>query len=172
MVGAKGSPLQLILSSVYQADFPTGNIPLAEAERWRRHPLVESAIPLALGDNLAGFRIVGTEHAYAEHYGASLAAGRLWQAPFEATIGARVAADTGLAAGDRFVGSHGLAGGGAEHGAHAYTVVGVLAPSASVLDRLVLTPIESVWEVHGMTLPGARGARATRDEHGGRARRA
>jgi putative ABC transport system permease protein len=150
VVGAKGSPLQLILSSVYQADFPTGNIPLAEAERWRRHPLVQSAIPLAMGDNLAGFRIVGTEPAYPEHYGASLAAGRLWQAPFEATLGAAVAADTGLAVGDRFVGSHGLGGGGAEHGTHPYTVVGVLAPSASVLDRLVLTPIESVWEVHGM----------------------
>jgi putative ABC transport system permease protein len=150
VVGAKGSPLQLILSSIYQADFPTGNIPLAEALRWRQHPLVESAIPLALGDNLAGFRIVGTEHAYPEHYGASLAAGRLWQAPFEATIGARVAANTGLGPGDRFVGSHGLGGGGAEHGTHPYTVVGVLAPSASVLDRLVLTPIESVWEVHGM----------------------
>jgi putative ABC transport system permease protein len=151
VVGAKGSPLQLILSSIYQADFPTGNIPLAEALRWRQHPLVEHAIPLALGDNLAGFRIVGTEHAYPEHYGAALAAGRLWQAPFEATIGARVAADTGLGPGDRFVGSHGLGGGGAEHGTHPYTVVGVLAPSASVLDRLVLTPIESVWEVHGLT---------------------
>jgi putative ABC transport system permease protein len=150
VVGAKGSPLQLILSSIYQADFPTGNIPLAEVERWRQHPLVERAIPLALGDNLAGFRIVGTEHAYPEHYGATVAAGRLWQAPFEATIGARVAADTGLAVGDRFVGSHGLGGGGAEHGAHPYTVVGVLAPSASVLDRLVLTPIASVWEAHGM----------------------
>jgi putative ABC transport system permease protein len=149
VVGAKGSPLQLILSSVYQADVPTGNIPLAEAERWGQHPLVESAIPLAMGDNLAGFRIVGTEHAYALHYGATPAAGRLWQAPFEATLGARVAAETGLEVGDRFVGSHGL-GGGAEHAAHPYTVVGVLAPSASVLDRLVLTPIASVWEVHGM----------------------
>jgi putative ABC transport system permease protein len=150
VIGAKGSPLQLILSSIYQADIPTGNIPLDEVERWRQHPMVASAIPIAMGDNVAGFRIVGTEHAYAEHYGATLAAGRLWQAPFEATLGARVAADTGLAVGDRFVGSHGLGGGGAEHAAHPYTVVGVLAPSASVLDRLVLTPIESVWEVHGM----------------------
>ena len=84
--------------------------------------MVERAIPLALGDNLAGFRIVGTEHAYPEHYGAVLAAGRLWQAPFEATLGARVAADTGLTVGDRFVGSHGLGGAGAEHGTHPYTV--------------------------------------------------
>jgi putative ABC transport system permease protein len=164
VIGAKGSPLQLILSSVYQADVPTGNIPLAEAERWAQHPLVERAIPLALGDNLAGFRIVGTEHAYALHYGAAPAAGRLWQAPFEATLGATVAADTGLKVGDRFVGSHGL-GGGAEHGAHPYTVVGVLAPSASVLDRLVLTPIASVWEVHGMTPHEEHAEHEAHEEH-------
>jgi putative ABC transport system permease protein len=150
VIGGKGSPLQLILSSIYHVDFPTGNIPLAEAERWAAHPLVAEAILLALGDSLAGFRIVGTEHAYAEHYGAELADGRLWQNPFEATLGALVAANTGLRVGDTFVGSHGLAPGGPEHGEHPYTVVGVLEPTASVLDRVVLTPIESVWLVHGM----------------------
>jgi putative ABC transport system permease protein len=150
VIGSKGSPLQLILSSIYHVDFPTGNIPLAEAERWASHPLVAEAIPLALGDSLAGFRIIGTEPAYAEHYGAELATGRLWDRPFEATLGAAVAQRTGLAVGDRFVGSHGLAAGGPEHGEHAYTVVGVLAPSASVLDRVVLTPVESVWLAHGI----------------------
>ena len=54
VIGSKGSPLQLILSSIYHVDFPTGNIPLAEAERWAEHPLVAEAIPLALGDSLAG----------------------------------------------------------------------------------------------------------------------
>ena len=151
VIGSKGSPLQLILSSIYQVDFPTGNIPLAEAERWAAHPLVAEAIPVALGDSLAGFRIVGTEHAYAAHYGAELAGGRLWQEPFEATLGALVAATTGLGVGDRFVGSHGLAPGGPAHGEHPYTVVGVLEPSASVLDRVVLTPLDSVWLAHGMT---------------------
>jgi putative ABC transport system permease protein len=150
VIGSKGSPLQLILSSIYHVDFPTGNIPLAEAEQWAGHPLVAEAIPLALGDSLAGFRIVGTEHAYAAHYGAQLAAGRLWQEPFEATLGALVAANTGLGVGDTFVGSHGLAPGGPVHGEHAYSVVGVLEPTASVLDRVVLTPVESVWLVHGM----------------------
>jgi putative ABC transport system permease protein len=150
VIGAKGSPLQLVLSSIYHVDFPTGNIPLADAERWAEHPLVAEAIPLALGDSLAGFRIIGTAHAYADHYGGELAAGRLWKAPFEATLGALVAARTGLAVGDRFVGSHGLAPGGPEHGEHPYSVVGVLKPTASVLDRVVLTPVESVWLVHGM----------------------
>jgi putative ABC transport system permease protein len=150
VIGGKGSPLQLILASIYHVDFPTGNIPLAEAERWAEHPLVAEAMPLALGDSLAGFRIVGAEHAYALHYGAELSAGRLWQEPFEATLGAQVAASTRLGVGDTFVGSHGLAPGGPVHGQHAYAVVGVLEPTASVLDRVVLTPIESVWLVHGM----------------------
>jgi putative ABC transport system permease protein len=153
VIGAKGSPLQLILSSIYQIDFPTGNIPLTEVARWRQHRHVASVIPIAMGDNVAGFRILGTEHAYAEHYGATLVAGRLWQAPFEATLGAAVAAASGLKVGDRFVGSHGLAAGGPVHADRPYTVVGVLAPTASVLDRLVLTPVESVWEVHGMRNP-------------------
>jgi putative ABC transport system permease protein len=166
VIGAKGSPLQLVLASIYHVDFPTGNIPLAEAERWAAHPLVAQAIPLALGDSLAGFRIVGTEPAYAAHYGAELAAGRLWQEPFEATLGATVAGRAGLAVGDRFVGSHGLAQGGPEHGEHSYTVVGVLAPSASVLDRIVLTPIESVWLAHGMA-PNPEHAAPGRDEPAG-----
>ena len=85
VIGGKGSPLQLILASIYHVDSPTGNIPLAEAERWAEHPLVAEAMPLALGDSLAGFRIVGAEHAYALHYGAQLSAGRLWREPFEAT---------------------------------------------------------------------------------------
>jgi putative ABC transport system permease protein len=150
VIGSKGSPLQLILSSIYHVDFPTGNIPLAAAERWAEHPLVAEAIPLALGDSLAGFRIIGSEHAYAQHYGGALAAGRLWQEPFEATLGAQVAARTGLRVGDGFVGSHGLAAGGPQHGEHPYTVVGVLEPTASVLDRLVLTPVDSVWLAHGI----------------------
>lgn len=148
VVGAKGSPLQLILSSIYHVDVPTGNIPLAEAEALRKHRLVQAAIPLALGDSYRGFRIVGTEHAYPAHYGAAVAEGRLWQAPLEATLGAAVAAATGLRVGGTLVGSHGLAGEGEEHGEHTYRVVGVLAATASVLDRLILTPVESVWLVH------------------------
>jgi putative ABC transport system permease protein len=164
VIGAKGSPLQLILSSIYHADFPTGNVPLEEVARWRRHPLVETVIPIALGDSVAGFRIVGTEHAYAEHYGGEPVQGRLWEAPFEATLGSAMAAATGLGVGDTFVGSHGLAPGGPAHADEVYTVVGVLAPSASVLDRLVLTPLDSVWLVHGHE-PPHRAAADTDAEH-------
>src|SRR5690606_1408747 len=60
VMGAQGSPLQLILSSVYQLDTPTGNINYKEAESWMNHPFVETAIPLAFGDNYLGYKIVGT----------------------------------------------------------------------------------------------------------------
>ena len=179
VVGAKGSPLQLILSAVYHLDVPTGNVTLDEAEQVMNNPMVAAAIPLALGDALAGFRIVGSTHAYPEHYGAGLADGRLWaeaheeeeghehgdsghegegEGELEAVLGAQVAARTGLGVGDRFVGAHGIGGGGPAHEEHPYTVVGVLEPTGTVIDRLVLTGVESVWAVHEHAAPGAGAA--------------
>jgi len=148
VVGAKGSPMQLILSGIYQLDAPTGNIPLASAQTLAKNPLVKKAMPLALGDAWRGFRIVGAGREYLEHYGAELAAGRHYGKSMEAVLGADVARRTGARVGSRFVGAHGVAGEGEEHTESPYTVVGVLAPTGSVLDRLVLTPIESVWDVH------------------------
>lgn len=165
VVGAKGSPLQLILSSVLHADVPTGNIPLAEARRVAASPMVASAVPLALGDSLAGLRIVGTVPAYLDLYGARVARGRLFAAPMEAVLGSHAAARTGLAPGGTFAGAHGLASGsgGALHEADPYRVVGVLAPTGTVLDRLVLTPLESVWQVHDEHSREGRGAEPQRD---------
>lgn len=149
VVGAKGSPLQLILSSIYHMDIPTGNISVKEAERLRKHPHVKQAIPLALGDSYRGFRIVGTETSYIEHYKAEFYAGKLFSSPMEVVIGARVAKDTSMMLGGTFAGSHGLSEGGDEHSDSLYKVVGVLKPTGTVIDRLILTPVESVWEVHG-----------------------
>lgn len=148
VVGAKGSPMQLILSGVLHVDVPPGNIPLKAVRELEKHPMVKSLIPISLGDSLQGFRIVGTSHAYAEHYGATLAQGRQWTAPMEAVLGAAVARKLGLKLGDRFIGSHGLGAGGHLHGDNPYTVVGILQPSGSVIDRLVLTDSASVWKVH------------------------
>ena len=155
VAGAKGSAMQLVLSAVFHLDAPTGNIPLAEANALAKHKLVKKAIPLALGDSFRGFRIVGSNHDYPAHYGAALAGGRLWAEPMEAVIGAEVAARTGLAAGASFTGAHGLEGEGDAHESTPYKVVGVLASSGTVLDRLILTSIESVWLVHEHAEPGA-----------------
>jgi putative ABC transport system permease protein len=148
VVGAKGSPLQLILSAVYHVDIPTGNVPLAALAQLRSHPLVARAIPVALGDNHAGFRIVGTEPALIEHYGARLAQGAVWQGKLQVVAGAQAARSIGLAVGSRFFGTHGLAAGGFVHEDAEYRVVGVLAPTGTVLDRLLLTDVESVWFTH------------------------
>ncbi|HKA39246.1 MAG TPA: ABC transporter permease [Burkholderiales bacterium] len=151
VVGAKGSPMQIILSSIYQLDVPTGNVSWQQAQELARHRFVKKIIPLAMGDNYRGFRIVGTTHDYVAHYGARLAHGQLWKAPLEAVLGAEVAAGSGLSVGAHFAGAHGM-GGGSEgekvHDEHQYRVVGVLAPSGSVVDRIVLTSVESLWAVH------------------------
>ncbi len=148
VVGAKGSPMQLMLASVFHIDIPTGNIPLSEAQKLEKHPLVKEAIPLALGDSYHGFRIVGTDEKYAAHYKAEYADGRGFEKSMEAVLGADVARGTQLKMGSVFAGSHGLTEGGEEHSGSMYTVVGVLQPTGSVIDRLVLTPVESVWQVH------------------------
>lgn len=148
VVGAKGSPMQLILSGVFQLDVPTGNIPLAAVKALQLHPQVAKVIPISMGDSFHGFRIVGSTPDYVSHYGATLAQGVLWKSPMQAVLGAQVARQTGLKLGDSFTGTHGLASGGHAHGQNPYTVTGILAPSGSVLDRLVLTPTESVWQVH------------------------
>jgi putative ABC transport system permease protein len=148
VVGAKGSPMQLILAGVFHLDVPPGNIALADVQALQQHPQVAQLIPLSLGDNVGGFRIVGTTAAYPAHYGATLASGALWQEPMQAVLGAQVAARTGLRVGQAFLGAHGLGAGGAVHAEAAYTVSGVLKPCGCVLDRLVLTATESVWKVH------------------------
>ena len=148
VVGAKGSPLQLILSGVLHLDVPTGNVPLAAVQALQRNPLVAQVIPMSLGDSVGGFRLVGTSADYVAHYQVPLAQGQLWSAPMQAVLGADVAQRLGLGLGAQFAGSHGLSDGGAAHSAHRYRVVGILAASGTVLDRLVLTDLASVWAVH------------------------
>jgi putative ABC transport system permease protein len=148
VVGAKGSPLQLILSGVFHVDVPTGNIALEEANAIARHPMVASATPIALGDSYRGFRIVGTDASFLGLYDAKLAAGRAFAGEMQAVVGSEVARRHGLAPGARIVGSHGLASAGPGHDEDPFEVVGVLAPTGTVIDRLVLTPVESVWHVH------------------------
>jgi putative ABC transport system permease protein len=148
VVGAKGSPMQLILAGVFHIDVPPGNIPLEEVQTLAKNPQVAQLIPLSLGDSYRGFRVVGTTPEYMAHYRATLAQGAVWATPLQAVAGAQAAQAAGLKVGDRFTGSHGLGGGGHAHGENPYTVTGVLAPCGCVLDRLILTATESVWQVH------------------------
>lgn len=148
VVGAKGSPLQLILSSVYHIDYPTGNIDMADAQMLQKNRLIKNIIPLGLGDNYQGYRIVGTNHDYLELYQAGFESGVVWRKPFDVVLGAEVAKKTGLGLGDNFIGSHGIGTSSHTHDEHPYTITGILAPMGNVLDKLVLTSIESVWYTH------------------------
>jgi putative ABC transport system permease protein len=148
VVGAKGSPMQLILAGVLHLDVPPGNIPLSAVNALKANPLVAEVIPVSLGDSFHGYRIVGTSLAYPKLYGVTLSEGRFWYAPMQVVLGATVARKLGLHAGQSFSGAHGLGAGGPVHAESPYVIVGVLAPSGSVLDRLILTDTASVWHVH------------------------
>lgn len=148
VVGAKGSPLQIILCNIFHIDFPTGNIPLEDAIWLSRNRLIANTIPLALGDSYQTIRIVGTNKKYVELYGGEIAQGKLWLEDLEVTLGYQAANTLGLTLGDEFSGEHGMSEGGHVHEGHNYKVVGILAPSNSALDNLIMTNIESVWLMH------------------------
>jgi putative ABC transport system permease protein len=152
VIGAKGSPLQLILSSIYHIDFPTGNIDLKEAVRVSRNRLIKNTIPLGLGDNYEGFRIVGTNHDYLKLYHADFQDGKPWEKPFDVVLGHEVAKKLQLKTGDSFFGAHGIGSSSHDHEEHGYSISGILVPQDNVLDRLILTSMESVWYTHDEAL--------------------
>ena len=148
VVGAKGSPLQLILCNVFHIDFPTGNIKLQEADRLAKHRLVKQAIPMALGDSFQNYRLVGTTRTYADLYKAELESGAWWKEDMEVTVGSTVARLLDLKVGDTFSSAHGLSEAGHAHEEHPFIVKGILKPTYSVLDNLILTNVASIWLVH------------------------
>lgn len=152
VVGAKGSPLQLILASMYHIDSPTGNVSIEEVRPFLnpKHPLIETAVPLSLGDSYEGYRIIGTEPSFVDLYDGELAEGQMFKKVMDVVVGASVAAEDGLTLGSSFQSSHGFIED--DNLIHAdavpFQVVGVLAPTGSVIDQLILTNTQSVWAVH------------------------
>ena len=155
VIGAKGNPLQLVLSTVYFLDAPTGNVDWALYEALKDHDDVTALFPVGMGDTYAGFRIVGVTPELMDFEPGgrtpyALAEGSHFTKPFEAVIGANVAETTNLKLGDTFVGTHGMvASPYAEvHEHHPYTVVGILQRSGSPNDRAIFCDLQSVWDVH------------------------
>ncbi len=157
VIGAKGSPLQLILSSIYQIDAPTGNISMEEANRLTRSPLVKSVIPLSMGDSYQGYRIVGSNQKYLDHFEAQFAEGKAFIQVMEVVLGAKVAKNLGLKVGDSFASQHGFNTEGDAHKEKKFKVVGILKTTNSVLDQIMITPLESVWAVHESHQPEEEG---------------
>jgi putative ABC transport system permease protein len=148
VVGAKGSPLQLVLASVLHLDNPTGNISYKEALKISKNPLIKSAIPISYGDNYKGYRIVGTTYEYAVLYTAKLEKGHPVENAMEVVLGNSVALKLNLKIGDTLLSAHGFVENSIEEHDAVLTVVGILKPTQKVIDRLILTNLESVWDVH------------------------
>jgi len=152
VIGAKGSPLQMILCNMYHIDNPTGNINIKDATPFLRegHPLIGEAIPLSLGDNYQNFRIVGTDPSFLDLYDASLQEGKLFMSHFDVVVGANVARSLKLKLGDTFYSAHGFDHSpDFEHQTEKpFKVVGILGNTGAVIDQLILTTTPTIWLVH------------------------
>ena len=148
VVGAKGSPLQLVLSSIHHIDIPTGNISYKNAKKIMKHPAIKFGVPISLGDNFQNYRIVGTDKKFLKLYDAKLEIGSMWEKPMQSVIGSNVANFTKLKIDKFFVGSHGLIDTGDIHSEQPYKVVGILKKTGTILDNLIITSLDSVWNLH------------------------
>ncbi|MEA4845926.1 MAG: FtsX-like permease family protein [Clostridiaceae bacterium] len=157
IVGAKGSPTQLIFNTIFLQDTPIGNIPASIHERLLNDERAKKVIPFAFGDNYSGYRIVGTTEdifqlrpSLKDEPIFVLKEGRFFTEEHEVVLGADVAGKLRLKIGDTFKASHGIVK-ALEHDEHdeAYAVVGILKKMNMPYDSGIFTSIESVWEIHG-----------------------
>lgn len=169
VVGARTGAVQLMLYAVFHSGSATQNMRWDSFTTLAAHPAVDWAVPLSLGDSHRGFPVLGTMAAYFERlrYGdrqpLAFAAGRPFagtvNAVFEAVIGNEVAAELGYRVGDRITLSHGMVELGPEHADKPFTVVGILAPTGTPVDRTVHVSLEAMTAIHldwagGAPLPG------------------
>ncbi|MHC4955340.1 MAG: ABC transporter permease [Planctomycetota bacterium] len=162
VLGARGSPLQLVLNTVYHLETSPGNIPWSLYQTVRKDPRVKLAIPYGVGDNFRGFRIVGTgeqlftKFRFGDGNRFVFASGGVFDGRRrEAVLGSFVAARTGLQVGDSFNPSHGVDfAPGTEHD-EVYVVSGVLEATNTPNDRVVWIPLEGIWRMKGHVLRGS-----------------
>lgn len=156
VLGARGSKLQLVLNAIFHLEASPGNLSAQDVEAVRRHPAIKTAIPLAVGDNYHGWRIVGTvpqlfdvDYAPGRKH-AVAAGGRIFaDQTREAVVGALVARKLGLKAGDTFQPNHGLAFDAAAKHEEVYTITGVLEPTGTPADRVIWIPLSGVQTMAG-----------------------
>lgn len=168
IVGARGGQVQLLLYSVFHIGNATNNLSWQSVQHIAALPQVDWVVPLSLGDTHLGCRVVGTTAEYFARFrhgddrALVFATGRAFApAPegiFEAVIGAELAARHGYQVGAKIVLSHG-SGGFSDHGDKPFTVVGILAPSGTPVDRSVLVSLEGIEAIHvdwqgGAPIPG------------------
>ncbi|MCC2868360.1 MAG: ABC transporter permease [Candidatus Accumulibacter phosphatis] len=166
VVGARTSPVQLMLYAVFRLGEATNNIRWQSYRAIAENPAVAWSIPLSLGDSHHGFPVIGTSSAYFEHFrygdaqALAFSAGKPFAGIFEAVLGAEVAARLGYRPGDQLILSHGMGDVSlAEHTDKPFTVVGILAATGTPVDRSVHVSLEAIQAIHldwqgGAPLPG------------------
>lgn len=146
IIGPSGSSTQLAMNTMFFTDEPLGTVPYSIVEDLEADSRVNKVVPISMGDSYRGRKIVGTEAGLFDDY--TLGSGELFDAPFEAVVGADVAKSERLAIGDTLVTTHGLTEFGASHTAHPLTVVGILDTTNTAFDNVVFTKTETIWELH------------------------
>jgi putative ABC transport system permease protein len=166
VIGARTSPVQLMLYAVFRIGEATNNIRWDAYEDIAANPMVAWSIPISLGDSHHGFPVLGTTPAYFEHfrYGdqnpLTFTGGKPFKDTFDAVLGSEVSAQLGYKLGSHIVLSHGMGMSGLpEHGDKPFIVTGILAPTGTPVDRTVHVSLEAISAIHldwvgGAPLPG------------------
>lgn len=157
VLGARSSPLQLVLNSIFHLESSPGNVTRSDFEEIQRHPSVAVAVPIAVGDNYYGFRLVGTtpdlfeKIQYAPGRRLSIEApGRLFSPDRrEAVVGSFVARRLRLRFGDEFHPMHGLRQSDDREHKESYVVVGIMEPSNTPADRIIWIPLAGLQSMSG-----------------------
>ena len=167
IVGARTSPVQLLLYSVFGIGDATNDISWETYQQLKVLPEVDWAIPMALGDSFRGFRVMGTSREFFEHYRFGnretlrLARGDVFDDLFEVVVGAQVAHQLGYELGDRIVLAHGTGNVALQaHDDHPFTISGILAPTGTPVDQQLYISLAAHRAIHigweaGVQRPGA-----------------
>lgn len=163
VIGARSGPVQLLLYSIFHIGNATNNVSWQSIQAIAEHPQVDWLVPISLGDSHRGFRVVGTNAGFFDHYrygrGRELAFadGSAFGGLFEAVVGAEVATRFGYRVGQSIVVSHGAGEVSfADHDDKPFVITGVLARTGTPVDRSVLVSLESIEAIHVDWASGAR----------------
>ncbi|GAK23040.1 LOW QUALITY PROTEIN: ABC-type antimicrobial peptide transport system, permease component [Vibrio sp. JCM 19052] len=162
IVGGR-SGRNLLLYSVFRIGNATNNIDWKSYEEFANHRAVDWAIPISLGDSHKGFRVMGTNHSYFEHYKygskqpLTFSEGREFNGLFETVLGSDVAKKLGYKIGSEIIIAHGISDVGfSRHDNLPFKVVGILAPTGTPVDKTVHVSLEAIEAIHVGWESGAR----------------
>ncbi|EHK0043092.1 ABC transporter permease [Vibrio parahaemolyticus] len=163
IVGGRSGQVNLLLYSVFRIGNATNNIDWKSYQEFSRHRAVDWAIPISLGDSHKGFRVMGTNHSYFEHYKygskqpLTLSKGKEFNGLFETVLGSDVAKQLGYQIGSEIIIAHGISDVGfSRHDKLPFKVVGILAPTGTPVDKTVHVSLEAIEAIHVGWESGAR----------------